>query len=83
LQLSKVQEEPLAQSVEQQPFKLWVAGSNPARLTKGPHRLEAQDTALSRRKHEFESHWGRQIFVTTEKQANKTVSGKPRDFVLR
>ena len=25
--------EPLAQSVEQQPFKLWVAGSNPARLT--------------------------------------------------
>ena len=59
MQLSKVQEEPLAQSVEQQPFKLWVAGSNPARLTKGPHRLEAQDTALSRRKHEFESHWGR------------------------
>ena len=25
--------EPLAQSVEQQPFKLWVAGSIPARLT--------------------------------------------------
>lgn len=26
-------DEPLAQSVEQQPFKLWVAGSIPARLT--------------------------------------------------
>lgn len=25
--------EPLAQSVEQQPFKLWVVGSNPTRLT--------------------------------------------------
>ena len=23
-----------------------------------PHRLEAQDTALSRRRHGFESHWG-------------------------
>ena len=25
--------EPLAQSVEQQPFKLWVVGSSPTRLT--------------------------------------------------
>ena len=35
--------EPLAQLVEQQPFKLWVAGSIPARLTTSlsvcPHRL--------------------------------------------
>ena len=27
---------PLAQSVEQFPFKEWVAGSNPAGLTKNP-----------------------------------------------
>src|SRR3989339_1054210 len=32
--------EPLAQSVEQQPFKLWVVGSIPTRLTMlRPHRL--------------------------------------------
>ena len=28
-----MQREPLAQSVEQQPFKLWVVGSIPTRLT--------------------------------------------------
>ena len=30
---------PLAQLVEQRPFKAWVEGSNPSRLTKRPHRL--------------------------------------------
>src|SRR5207244_1846839 len=36
-------------------------GSNPpppAKLLARPHRLEAQDTALSRLKHGFESRWG-------------------------
>src|SRR5512132_381318 len=28
------------------------------RFTRRPHRLEAQDTALSRLKHGFESRWG-------------------------
>lgn len=41
--LLKLNNEPLAQTVEQQPFKLWVAGSSPARLTRlrlsGPSRL--------------------------------------------
>src|SRR6266550_6059950 len=31
-----------------------------------PHRLEAQDTALSRRQHRFESGWGRQRFQYLE-----------------
>ena len=35
--------------------KLSKAG--PTRLV-SPHRLEAQDTALSRRRHGFESRWG-------------------------
>src|SRR3546814_15886987 len=30
-------------------------------LRMGPHRLEAQDGALSRRKPGFESPWGRQV----------------------
>lgn len=30
---------PLAQLVEQRPFKAWVEGSNPSRLTMCPHRL--------------------------------------------
>ena|SRR3712207_4727944 len=34
-----------------------VEGSIPSQLT-SPHRLEAQDTALSRRRHGFESRWG-------------------------
>ena len=38
--------ESLAQSVEQQPFKLWVAGSIPARLTiLCPHRLARPRTS--------------------------------------
>lgn len=38
---------PLAQVVEQQPFKLWVVGSSPTRLTKKivrPHRLARSRT---------------------------------------
>ncbi len=50
---------PLAQLAERSPFKRDVAGSNPARPTlSGPHRLVAQDVALSRRKHGFDSRWG-------------------------
>ena len=30
---------PLAQLVEQRPFKAWVVGSNPTRLTRCPYRL--------------------------------------------
>ena len=30
---------PLAQLVEQRPFKAWVVGSSPTRLTMCPHRL--------------------------------------------
>ena len=49
--------EPLAQSVEHLPFKQVAPGSSPGRLTNikykafqvSPHRLEAKDTALSRR----------------------------------
>ena len=33
MHLETSMQEPLAQSVEQQPFKLWVVGSNPTRLT--------------------------------------------------
>jgi hypothetical protein len=51
--------EPLAQSVEQQPFKLWVVGSNPTRLTNVSFLFLSsslvQDVALSRRKQGFES----------------------------
>jgi hypothetical protein len=43
--------------VEQGTFNPRVEGSIPSWLT-GPHRLEAQDTALSRRRHGFESRWG-------------------------
>jgi hypothetical protein len=55
--------EPLAQLVEQQPFKLWVVGSNPTRLTIIYASLSSslvQDVALSRRKQGFESPQGRQ-----------------------
>jgi hypothetical protein len=42
---------------EQGTFNPRVVGSIPTWLT-SPHRLEAQDTALSRRRHGFESRWG-------------------------
>src|SRR5712692_4564733 len=35
--------------------------ANPSVPPARPHRLEAQDTALSRLKHGFESRWGHQI----------------------
>ena len=50
--------EPLAQSVEQQPFKLWVVGSSPTRLTILYRFLSSspvQDVALSRQKQGFKS----------------------------
>src|SRR3990172_9736195 len=60
--------EPLAQLVEHLPFKQVAPGSSPGRLTilhkaiyACPHRLEAKDTALSRRRPGFESRWGRHI----------------------
>jgi hypothetical protein len=43
-------------SVKLSTAKLVVA-PDPVRLV-SPHRLEAQDTALSRRRHGFESRWG-------------------------
>ena len=43
--------------VEQGTFNPRVEGSIPSWLM-SPHRLEAQDTALSRRRHGFESRWG-------------------------
>ena len=56
--------EPLAQVVEQLPFKQWVAGSSPARLIYQPSRSPssslAQDTGLSRRQQGFKSPRGRQ-----------------------
>ena len=36
---------PLAQLVEQRPFKAWVEGSNPSRLTMCPHRLARPRTS--------------------------------------
>ena len=59
--------EPLAQLVEQRPFKPWVEGSIPSRLTiffgkpeQSPSSSPVQDTGLSRRRRGFESRWGRQ-----------------------
>ena len=53
--------------VEQLAFNQLVVGSIPTGLTieacvASPHRLEAQDSALSRRQHGFESRWGRHSF---------------------
>ena len=63
---------PLAQLVEQRPFKAWVEGSSPSRLTilipkqkqvlESPSSSQAQDTGLSRRRRGFESRWGRHSF---------------------
>src|SRR5512139_4197666 len=36
---------PLAQLVEQRPFKAWVVGSSPTRLTMCPHRLARPRTS--------------------------------------
>jgi hypothetical protein len=41
----------------------------------GPHRLEAQDTALSRREQGFDSPWGRQ-----KKQRSKAAFGRLLSF---
>ncbi len=64
---------PLAQLVEQRPFKAWVEGSSPSRLTilipkqkqvlESPSSSQAQDTGLSRRRRGFESRWGRHSFL--------------------
>ena len=59
--------EPLAQVVEQLPFKQWVAGSNPARLIYpgSPSSSLAQDTGLSRRQQGFKSPRGRHLLLFT------------------
>ena len=58
----------VAQSVELQIVVLAVASSILVCQPKRPHRLvSAYDTALSRRKHGFKSHWGRQIKKNIEK----------------
>ncbi len=50
----------VSSAAEQRAFNPTVAGSIPARpISARPHRLEAQDTALSRRRRGFESLWGR------------------------
>ena len=53
----------LAQPVEHLPFKERVLGSSPRRATifQGSLRLEAQDIALSRRRHGFDSRRERQL----------------------
>ena len=66
---------PLAQLVEQLPFKEWVAGSNPARLM-SPSSSLVQDTALSRRKQGFKSPWGRIFF----KEGKYMPNGKVKWF---
>ncbi len=67
---TQVHHGPLAQLVEQRPFKAWVEGSNPSRLTisfcikyhkQSPSSSPVQDTGLSRRRRGFESRWGRQF----------------------
>ncbi len=40
---------------------IWCASRGRSARLMGPHRLEAQDGALSRRKPGFESPWGRQL----------------------
>lgn len=51
--------EPIAQSAEQQPFKLGVAGSNPAGLMESPSSSQVKDTGPSSPRHRFKSGWGR------------------------
>ena len=69
----------LTQSVEYLPFKQRVARSSRARPTtffqhhKSPSSSQVQDTGLSRRRHEFESRWGRQ--VTTVKAFRVFLEG--------
>src|SRR5262245_4447751 len=45
-----------------------------------PHRPEAQDVALSRPKHGFESRWGRQLPYNTSKQ--RSNGSLPRELVV-
>ena len=52
----------IAQMVERLHGMQEVSGSIPLISTTSPHRLEAQDTALSRRQQGFESPWGRLFY---------------------
>src|SRR5690554_5145911 len=51
-------------------------------LLLGPHRLAVQDTALSRRRHGFDSRWGYQILKTIKVPA-KEVLGKASFLCFR
>src|SRR5437762_719412 len=59
-------------------------GSNPpppATLFRRPHRLEAQDTALSRLKHGFESRWGHHLVDHLSKRCDAMGAGKVQSLV--
>src|SRR5215218_1353610 len=70
----------MRRSVKLSTAKLVVVPS-PTRLV-SPHRLEAQDTALSRRRHGFESRWGHLLAgrggAEAEKQLRAISSGVER-----
>src|SRR3954463_13231032 len=49
--------------------------SRNTRLSQGPHRLEAQDTALSRRRQGFESPWGYWSYANSSAPSQLSIAG--------
>ena len=74
---------PIAQLVEQLTVNQSVAGSSPARGAMALSFSPAQDTALSRRKHGFKSHWGRHRIIIGDQLSWESVCFTRRKSLVR